>query len=180
MLPYNHTAINLDYGDLGRINAADENVYPGTNITMEPGDILYSAKGMSTFLVGHVGMVGHDQLIYHSHPKGGFYEKLPVYLSRHKFGTVLTVFRPVYGASAAAQWVTDNVGRIQRYIFDPRLNTISTNYCSKFLWQSFWYTGIGDITGRHRHGKQWAWIYPFMIKKAENLKQIAVMRLGKS
>ncbi|SDM48701.1 hypothetical protein [Sediminibacillus halophilus] len=180
MLPYSNRSISLEYADLSALYIAGDKMYPGTKIAMEPGDILYSAKGMSTFMVGHVGMVGHDQLVYHSHPKGGFYEELAVYLSRHKFGTELTIYRPVRGAEDAAQWVGDHITRIKRYIFDPRLNTLATNYCSKFIWQAFWYSGYGDVTGRKRQDKQLAWIYPMTIKQAGNLEQLAVVRLERA
>ncbi|WP_153463724.1 hypothetical protein [Sediminibacillus terrae] len=179
MLPFSKRSIDFAYADLGQLHMSGEQLYPGTKIAMKPGDVLYSAKGRSTFMVGHVGMVGHDRLVYHSHPKGGFYEGLAVYLSRHKFGTDLTIFRPMRGAEDAARWAGDHICEIKRYVFDPRLDTLATNYCSKFIWQAFWYAGYGDMTGRERHDGKLAWIYPMMIKQAGNLKQMAVVRLGR-
>lgn len=159
-------------------SAKKENYYPQTKVKMEPGDILYSAKGWSTFLVGHVGMVGKDYKIYHSHPQGGFADRLPNYLSRHKFGTTLTVLRPQSNGREAAEWAANNVGLVKRYFFDPRIGGMKWNYCTKFIWQAFWHSGSGDITNRNLNIKSIGWIYPFRIKKTTFFEEKAVILLG--
>ena len=40
-------------------------VYPGTNITIKAGDVLYSSKGKDTYLVGHVGIVDANGQVIH-------------------------------------------------------------------------------------------------------------------
>ncbi|WP_138420128.1 hypothetical protein [Aquibacillus sediminis] len=153
------------------------NNYPQTNEPIVPGDILYSSKGWSTFLVGHVGIVGPDLLIYHSHPRGGFAESLRAYLSRHKFGGTLTVFRPRVGAEEAAMWAQNNIPYVKRYLFDPKLNNVSHNYCSKFVWQAFWYAQSWDITSRKLTDKRKRWVYPANIKYSWNLQVVAKVEL---
>ncbi|SDK18410.1 hypothetical protein [Sediminibacillus albus] len=168
------------YGKLRDLNATGlVKQYPDKQKTMmAPGDILYSSKGLSTFLVGHVGMVGKDYHIYHSHPQGGFFDPLPAYLSRHKFGTELIVLRPVKGAEAAAEWVLVAISLVKRYVFHPKLDVITYNYCSKFIWQAFWYTGYGDLTGRNLHDTKLAWIYPLNLKQSCLLTPITTLTLS--
>lgn len=154
-------------------------VYPNNKEIVTPGDILYSSKGWSTFLVGHVGIVGPDLRIYHSHPRGGFADSLPGYLSRHKFGGEMTVFHPNQGALEAATWASEHIHQIQKYIFHPFLWDIKYNYCSKFLWQAFWYTGENDVTGRNLTGKSKNWVYPYNIKYSPFLEMKTTFRLQK-
>lgn len=155
-----------------------EAFYPGTNVSMQPGDVLYSSKGWSTFLAGHAGVVGKDLKLYHSHPKGGFADELPNYLSRHKFGTTLTVLRPKENGEKAAEWTANNIALVKKYLFDPRLGGVEINYCTKFIWQAFWHSGSGDITGRGRTIKSISWIYPIAIKTADFFDRKTIIKLG--
>ena len=147
-------------------------LYPNSDQVMLPGDVIYSSKGWSTFLVGHVGMVGTDLRIHHSHPLGGFSDSWKGYLSRHKFGGTITVFRPVEGALDAARWAEENVGLINKYFFHPYLDNIASNYCSKFIWQAFWFSSKTDITGRGLTNKSIRWVYPLDIKRTVKLKYL--------
>lgn len=151
--------------------------YPQTNEPILPGDILYSSKGWSTFLVGHVGIIGPDLAVYHSHPRGGFADSLAGYLSRHKFGGTMTVFRPKIGADLAAIWAQANIGYVQRYLFHPKLDNVSHNYCSKFVWQAFWYAVNKDLTSRRLTDQKKTWVYPSSIKRSWNLEVVARLKL---
>ncbi|WP_226037174.1 hypothetical protein [Aquibacillus saliphilus] len=153
------------------------NTYPQTNQVITAGDILYSSKGWSTFLVGHVGIVGPDLAVHHSHPRGGFTDSLKAYLSRHKFGGVMTVYRPRKGAEHAAIWASENIEIVNKYIFHPYLDNIASNYCSKFIWQAFWFSQSVDITSRRLSGKSKNFVYPMNIKASWNLEEIARIKL---
>lgn len=143
--------------------------YPGTDVEMFPGDIIYSSKGWSTFLVGHAGIVGVDYKVHHAHPLGGFSESLAAYLSRHKFGAIITVFSPLTGGPEAARWAGENIQKMNKYAFHPILSNQQVNYCTKFVWQAFWYTGTGDISNRKLSDKKTTWIYPGNLKQSWNL-----------
>ncbi|MRH44083.1 hypothetical protein GH741_15680 [Aquibacillus halophilus] len=151
--------------------------YPQTNELITPGDILYSSKGWSTFLVGHVGIVGPDLSIHHSHPSGGYSDSLPGYLSRHKFGGDIIVFRPKIGASQAAEWAVKNIGAVNKYIFHLHLDNIALNYCSKFIWQAFWFSQSVDITSRNLSHRSKNWVYPMNIKSSWNLEVVTTINL---
>ncbi|MFC2948791.1 hypothetical protein [Virgibacillus sediminis] len=136
-------------------NTANPRFYPGTSYPMLPGDVLYSHKSaFSSLLVGHEGIVGEDYRIYHVNARGknGHADSLPAYLSRHRKGERLSILRlrDKEAALAAAQWAAGNIERVKMYRYTPSLADISKNYCSKFIWQSFYY-GTGerlDLTGR--------------------------------
>ncbi|MDC3418121.1 hypothetical protein [Aquibacillus salsiterrae] len=147
------------------------------NRVVQPGDILYSSKGWSTFLVGHVGIVGEDLRIYHSHPRGAFADSLPSYISRHKFGGALTLLRPKQGGLAAAVWARENIKMVEKYIFHPALDNIGANYCSKFIWQAFFATDVGDITGWRLANTQKHWIFPFQVKNSSSLEPILLVSI---
>ena len=119
-------------------------VYPGTSIRMIPGDILYSHKyAFSSFLVGHIAIIGEDFRIYHVNrwKPYGHADSLPAYLSRHKKGEKLTILRHSHQEEAvkAAKWAMQNYNRMGRYVFIRDLLDIENNYCSKFIWQAFYF-----------------------------------------
>ncbi|MCT2538184.1 hypothetical protein NC661_10870 [Aquibacillus koreensis] len=151
--------------------------YPHSEEIMTPGDVLYSSKGWSTFLVGHVAIVGPDMRIYHSHPKGAFADSWKGYVSRHKYGGTMTVYRPKKGAMEIAAWAASNYSIVQRYIFHPTLQNIKNNYCTKFVWQAFWFTDQGDLTNRGLTGRHRNWIYPYEMKKSHLLREVVRIKL---
>ena len=119
-------------------------LYPGSNIRMIPGDILYSHKyAFSSFLVGHTAIVGENFRIYHVNrwQPFGHADSMPIYLSRHKKGERLTVLRhdKEQEARNAARWAMGNYDRIKRYVYYRDLNDIENNYCSKFIWQAYYF-----------------------------------------
>ncbi|VUG05300.1 hypothetical protein PPOLYM_01680 [Paenibacillus polymyxa] len=130
--------------------------YPGTNAQMRVGDILYSTKtlGGSSQIVGHVGIVNSDFRIVHVTPgeNGGVIDSLTNYMARHGRGERLEVYRPRDGRGVgAARWATNNYSRVNEYFINPfsKLSTISPNYCSKFIWQAFYYGEGFDFIGTH-------------------------------
>ncbi|MEK3768513.1 hypothetical protein MKY14_08155 [Paenibacillus sp. FSL R5-0887] len=123
--------------------------YPGTSIEMKPGDVIHNPKSISTFFVGHVAIVGNDLLLRHSHPHGpGITEGISNYVSRFSTGDKFTILRPRNGnGAAAATWSQQNIGSITAYAFWPSPVYVPSNYCSKFVWQSYWFGAGKEIVG---------------------------------
>ncbi|MFB5762684.1 hypothetical protein [Paenibacillus medicaginis] len=121
--------------------------YPSINVYMRPGDIIYNPKSISTFFAGHVAIVGPDYKLRHSHPYGpGISETLESYISRFSSGDQFTVLRPRGGiGAAAAQWSLNNINKVKAYNFAPGMADIANNYCSKFVWQAYWYGEHKDV-----------------------------------
>ncbi|RDW15268.1 hypothetical protein CWR48_19790 [Oceanobacillus arenosus] len=119
-------------------------LYPDTSIPMIPGDVLYSHKrALSSFLVGHVGLIGEDYRVYHVNRWGnkGHADSMPIYLSRHKKGEKLTILRfsNQIIARAAADWSMANISSIDAYKYTRDLTDIKNNYCSKYIWQAYYF-----------------------------------------
>ncbi|NOU76661.1 hypothetical protein GC098_35775 [Paenibacillus sp. LMG 31458] len=146
--------------------------YPGTSIEMKVGDVLYSTKtfGTSSQIVGHVGIVGPDYLIYHVSPiidsnGNGAGDSISTYMSRHGQGETLQIYKYKYSTGlGAAQWAKNNYMYATEYaVVNPfhYLSTIDPNYCSKFIWQAFYYGDGVDVTGKGLTGSTWGtWVYP--------------------
>ncbi|MGN7309111.1 hypothetical protein ACTHQ2_24520, partial [Bacillus subtilis] len=85
------TNVNGDIGIFAEIGPT----YPGTNIKMQVGDILYSSKSnKTTFFVGHVGIVGSDFKVYHVTPakNGGAASDITSYAKLHLPGEKLSIY----------------------------------------------------------------------------------------
>ncbi|TPG70519.1 hypothetical protein EEL32_11485 [Brevibacillus laterosporus] len=132
--------------------------YPGSTITISAGDILYSSKGWQTAFAGHTSIVGTDGKIYHSTPavaSGGIGESVSSYFSRFTSGTKVEIYRfspprsgPYLQPINAAKWAKKNVGKIQKYdiVGGGNYRDITKNYCSKFLWQAYYFGGGVDLS----------------------------------
>ena len=153
--------------------------YPGTSIRMIPGDVLYSHKtALSSLVVGHSGIVGEDYLVYHVNKWGrkGHADQMPIYLSRHKVGEKLTILRANNPGEArnAAKWAKENIKRVRMYSYTRDLQDLGKNYCSKYVWQAFYFgsSGTNDLcnNGFHQASKQF--IMPAQIYR--NLDKIGI------
>lgn len=146
--------------------------YPGTNITMKPGDVIHNPKSVSTFLVGHVAIVGNDLLLRHAHPLGpGITEGITSYVSRFDVGDLFTILRPKNGIGpAAATWSQNNIGNVFGYNFLPGLGAVGPNYCSKFVWQAYWFGAQKELTADLPYSVLLPvgllYVYPFEIKNS--------------
>lgn len=159
----------------------DTNLYPGTTIPMMPGDVLYSKKtlGGSTQIVGHVAIVGPDLKVYHSSPAGdgsGKTDSISMYQGRHDHGEEILVYRPKKGAPQAATWARNNIGKVKEYYINPlaKLSTISPNYCSKFVWQAFYFGSGIDLTSLYYNGDTRSIVTPSHIRYSDNMSPLPI------
>lgn len=149
--------------------------YPNTNIKVEPGDIIYSPIGRSTYFVGHSVVVGTDYKIKEVIPgKQGWYElDLIRFWARHRRGDQLTILRPYQGAAEAATWITNNLQHFETYtIFNHHLNDIKHSYCYKFVAQVYYYGANVSIVDKPNK-----LLLPNDILKSKALYKLAVLRI---
>lgn len=147
-------------------------IYPFSNITMQPGDILYSTIGRSTYYVGHAVIVGSDYLIKESIPgkPSGHSLTITQFWSRHRRGDKITLLRAKAGANEAAAWATKHLGKVKDYYvgnFD--LTNIEKNYCSKFIVQAYYYGAQVKLAKQLNR-----FISPQYLKRAKKLEKIAL------
>ncbi|TKH41896.1 hypothetical protein C1I60_21550 [Paenibacillus terrae] len=153
--------------------------YPGTNVSMRIGDILYSTKtlGGSSKIVGHVGIVNSNFNVIHVTPgeNGGVIDNLTAYMARYGKGETIKVYRPRDGRGVnAAKWVTNNYSRVNEYFINPfsKLSTTSPNYCSKFIWQAFYYGEGFDFVGTHSSADVIGFVIPAEVTISSNFVYI--------
>src|SRR5699024_6036026 len=88
-------------------------------------------------------IIGKNYRIYHVNRRKpfGHADSMPTYLSRHKKGEKLTILRYKNKEEArnAAAWAIQHYDEVKRYIFVRELLGLETNYCSKFIWQAFYF-----------------------------------------
>ncbi|GAB3054205.1 hypothetical protein [Virgibacillus ainsalahensis] len=148
-------------------------IYPGTSIPMQRGDVIYSHKtARSSFVVGHEGIVGEDFRIYHVNARRryGHSDSMPIYLSRHKKGERLTILRykNAHFARKAGKWAKKNIDKVNRYTYSRILNDIEKNYCSKFIWQAYYFGSEGniDLTARGLDMTKKSYVTPTQIYRS--------------
>jgi len=129
--------------------------------------VLYSHKtAFSSFAVGHTAIIGEDFRIYHINRWGkkGHSDSMPIYLSRHKKGEKLTIlrFEDSETARKAAKWARQHIDRVVKYIYTRNIADIENNYCSKYVWQAYFFGNEErvDLTARGINSKSKRFITP--------------------
>ncbi|BFH11394.1 hypothetical protein WDD9_005261 [Paenibacillus melissococcoides] len=145
--------------------------YPGTREAVKAGDVIFSPKGKSTFFVGHVAIVGTDGYIYHAYPNkdGKRRDSVNNYFNLFDSGNEFKVLRPKKPKSLnpdkAAEMAEAIYKVIEKYnVMDINLNNFADNYCSKLIWQAYFFTSWTDITNQDLEYNSQAWIYPNDIR----------------
>lgn len=111
---------------------------------LRPGDVLYSGKNKYTFGVGHVSIVGTDGLVRHVIPYGKRTDPIDVYLRNFVRVSVLRHFdeQVAYEAAEMSELLYEE---IDRYSLHPSLKNVRLNHCTKYIWQSFYYSQERDL-----------------------------------
>ncbi|MDX5981522.1 hypothetical protein SIL77_09640 [Exiguobacterium profundum] len=161
---------NSEIGTFAVTNPGDTVRYPNSSIVVRSGDVLLSDKSWdATKFAGHAAIVG---------PNSSVHEVLPgvagrtVSLSQHRSnqsGGTVRVYRhsSSSAASSASIWAMNNVNKVTSYWLRTDLTTVSSNYCSKFVWQAYHKTGssIGFVTNpSYEFGRLTGFVYPSNLK----------------
>ncbi|GAA0335703.1 hypothetical protein GCM10008967_27820 [Bacillus carboniphilus] len=109
-----------------------------------PGDIIGEPQfsGYDTYFVGHIGIVGPNLQVYEV-IKGGpsKFSSVESFVSR--FDNPVGVYRPNGATSAdmanAAYWASTHYTDVDSYVIDGNLSSLNWNYCSKFVWQAYFF-----------------------------------------
>ncbi|WP_226002026.1 hypothetical protein [Paenibacillus sp. BJ-4] len=163
-----------------------DSTYPGTNIRVRVGDVLYSSKalGGSAMLVGHVGIIGPDYMVYHVNAvnddqgEGGKRDTISYYQTRHKAGESIAVYRATHGRNAA-YCPQNNYSSVTSYHIpwanwdNYQLKTMNSNYCSKFIWQAFYFGNYNTdfIMGYYEPNKE-AIVTPGQVINSNDLTYV--------
>jgi len=125
--------------------------YPHSQVTMLPGDILYSPIGKSTYFVGHIVIIGADLHVKESLPTNpsGHSATIEQFWQRHRMGDTITLFRSIIGSKLAAKWAQTYVKDVKKYYLGNHdINNITQNYCSKFVMQAYYFGANIELGNR--------------------------------
>ncbi|MEK3872372.1 hypothetical protein NYE76_21060 [Paenibacillus sp. FSL M7-0831] len=69
----------------------------------------------------------------------------------------------------AGKWARNNIDNVDGYLFNIWLSNTQYNYCSKFVWQAFFYGTNKDILGEDIDDNTIRYILPSEIKASDEL-----------
>lgn len=165
---FNTNSSDVDNPGQGGTNLGN---YPGTSIKVRAGDVLYSGKKPDTFFVGHVGIVGTDGKVRHIIPSGKKTHTLSSFKSN--FGNITVLRHSNSGTGYLAATKSREIySSMSEYKLNNRLNNVKKNYCTKFVWQSFYQSSNIDILGLHYTGNSKALIFPSDIRNHSDLNTV--------
>lgn len=135
-------------------------VYPRSSAEAKAGDVLHCAKGKDSYFVGHVGIVGENFRVFHcvpDHDNPGRSDRLSFFVDHFTQHDYIDVYRyspggmgPYLQPLQAARWADHTVGIIREYnLFNFRMGDVTGNYCSKFLWQCYYFGANVTIDKGH-------------------------------
>lgn len=116
----------------------------GYGFSLRPGDLMYSGKNKHTWGVGHVAIVGTDGLVRHVIPYGKQTNTIDTYF-RNFVRVSVYRHRDEQLAYEAAEMSALLYEEIESYSLHPSLRNIKKNYCTKYIWQSFYYSRGKDL-----------------------------------
>ncbi|MFG6148780.1 hypothetical protein [Halobacillus sp. B23F22_1] len=158
------------------IKQEDPAYYPGTNIKIKPGDLLFSPIGKSeSKYVGHVGIVNHENKVVHSVPAGLVQDSVVNYCRKFRSITVFAPNTPFLGIQAADYLRTlykEHPKAVYK-VFTPLGNSDEVQYCTKTVWQCYMYgadVNLGNLSKEARA------IHPQLLKDKKNLTKKGAIR----
>lgn len=157
---------------------AEAATYPGTSITVQPGDVLYTAKDTTDYLTGHVAIVNDYNRVVHAPGTGNpGLESTSVSTFFRDFHTI-DVWRArssSRGEDAAqhSRTLFYNYGNSDYTVFTPLAGNFYDQYCTKVVWQAYYYgasVNLGDISlTKYTVPPTWVLDSEYLRKVANNL-----------
>jgi uncharacterized protein YycO len=139
--------------EVGVMYIPDTATYPGTQVQVKAGDVLYSRVGDETKFVGHVAIVDDTGYVIHMMKNGGM-KRQTVSSYARSFTFDVYQARTVsvgYNASRQAKSIWNNYSTTATYTTGTPLHGYRTSqYCTKLVWQAYYYTtnkvNLGDLS----------------------------------
>ncbi|WP_028785121.1 hypothetical protein [Thalassobacillus devorans] len=150
--------------------------YPGTNIAISPGDLLFSPIGQSeSKYVGHVGIVNQHKEVIHSIPSGLMKDNMDRYFQKFRAISIYTPKEPEDGVMAAdyLEGLYKKYPKAAYRIMTPLGTADHEQYCSKIVWQAYYYGAGVNLKNLSPSRKaihpEWLKDSKFLTRKAKNL-----------
>ena len=140
---------NKWHNDVGRIEKLEDQRFKP-----KPGDILVTNKSIVTSLFGHSAIyIGDDTVVeikgYHQYPiKTRYQDFLKQNATTSKWVKIYRVPDRDVGKRAADFAAHHLADTDMPYALDPTLRNLTSTYCSKLIWQAYYYgAGASSVTG---------------------------------
>lgn len=135
---------------LAPLKQEHEHLYPGTNLTIVPGDLLFSPIGKKeSRYIGHVGIVTKNNTVIHSIPSGVIQDQMEAYFNKFSNIRIYSALDSKSGEAAAdyAVKLQKENPRATYKIWTPIGRTNEEQYCTKIVWQAYQF-GAGVNLGK--------------------------------
>ncbi|MBM7553253.1 hypothetical protein [Thalassobacillus pellis] len=152
---------------------SEKSLYPGTSISIQPGDLLFTPIGKSeSKFVGHVGIVNLKHKVVHSIPAGIVEDQVSDYFRKFRSISIFSPKVPIVGRNAAGylEDLTEKYPRADYRILTPLGSVNHEQYCTKIVWQAYQF-GAGVNLGHLRD--QARAIHPEFLKDHRHLERKA-------
>lgn len=144
----------------------DPNVLPNTLVvpqatfTPQAGDILVASKTLDTMLVGHAAIVDDTGSVVEVLPGRSSILRRSFSEWKKAFDNKFQVVRYTNSgkAKSAGEWARKQEGKTYKYGIGTTKNSdFSQNYCSKFVWQAY-YFGADVKIATYYNNKEGIWV----------------------
>lgn len=160
------------------LKVAEAATYPGTSITVKPGDVLYTSKKTTDYLTGHVAIVNdYNRVVHAPGTANPGLESISINSFFSRFHTI-DVWRARSSSKGqnAAQYSRTlfyRYGNSDYTVFTPLAGNFYDQYCTKLVWQSYYYgasINLGDISlTKYTVPPTWVLDNDYLRKVANNL-----------
>ncbi|WP_431799229.1 hypothetical protein [Halobacillus andaensis] len=125
---------------LAPITQQHQGLYPGTEIEIEAGDLLFSPIGKSeSKYVGHVGILDTNHKVTHSVPSGLIQDSVENYCKKFRSITIYAPRRAEHGLKAASYLknLNNKFPKADYKVFSSLAYSEGKQYCTKIVWLSY-------------------------------------------
>ncbi|WP_281975526.1 hypothetical protein [Halobacillus litoralis] len=149
----------------------DTTCYPGSDISILPGDVLFSPIGRKeSRYVGHVGIVTENNEVVHSIPAGLARDSVELYFHKFKRVSIYSPFDPSAGEKACEhlEYLYHTNKHANYRIMTPIGSRNYEQYWTKIIWQAYFHgagINLGKISQRSKA------VHPERLKDRRHLRK---------
>ncbi|MGG4493758.1 YiiX/YebB-like N1pC/P60 family cysteine hydrolase [Brevibacillus reuszeri] len=132
--------------------------YPGTSVKVKIGDMLVTNQTSSAGLTGHAAIVTDNYTVVHIGGYGENPEDISIskFFKRYKSNIKVVRYSSSKAAKKAGAWATEFAEEYSdaTYGLTNKLSGASPTYCSKIVWQAYYYGADVNFNDRRPNSVQ--------------------------
>lgn len=149
--------------------------YPGTTTTVKPGDMLVTNQTSSAGLTGHAGIVTDNYTVVHIGGYGEHPEEISIskFYKRYKSKVKVIRYKSSVKAKKAGKWAREYAEEYYdaEYGLLNKLRGMDPTYCSKIVWQAYYYGA--DINFNDKRPSSTQMFAPYDILDLDDTTKVA-------